>query len=58
MIDYYIKFVHMKTALGYWYDCAGLLIWLHRVTDMTALGYRYDCIGLQIWLHRGTDITA
>ena len=36
MIDNYIKFVHMKAALGYLYDCIGLRIWLHRVKDMTA----------------------
>ena len=23
-------------ALGYGYDCIGLRIWLHRVTDITA----------------------
>ena len=48
----------MKAALGYLYDCIGLLIWLHRVTNMAASGYEYDCIGLRIWLHRVTDITA
>lgn len=36
MIDYYIKFVHMKTALGYRYDCIGVQILLHRGTDITA----------------------
>ena len=50
MIDDYIKLVHMKAALGneygcaglhmtasgYGYDCIGLRIWLHRVTDITA----------------------
>ncbi len=48
----------MKAALGYGYDCIGLRIWLHRVTDITASGYEYDCIELRIWLHRVTDITA
>ena len=43
------------TALGYEYGCAGLRIWLHRVTNMVALGYEYDCIGLQIWLRRLTE---
>ena len=38
--------------------CAGLLILLHRVTDMAASGYRYYCIGVQILLRRVTDITA
>ena len=58
MIDNYIKFVRMKAALGNLYGCIGLLIWLHRVTNMAASGYEYDCIGLRIWLHRVTDITA
>ena len=58
MIDDYIKFVHMKAALGYEYGCAGLRIRLRWVTDMAALGYEYYCIGLRILLHRGTDITA
>ena len=35
-------------ALGYEYGCAGLRIWLYRVTNMVALGYEYDCIGLRI----------
>ena len=48
----------MKAALGYEYGCAGLRIWLHRVTNMAASGYGYGCIGLQILLHRVTDITA
>ena len=48
----------MKAVLGYLYGCIGLLIWLHRVTDITASGYRYYCIGLRILLHRVTDITA
>ena len=48
----------MKAVLGYLYGCIGLLIWLHRVTDITASGYGYYCIGLRIWLHRVTDITA
>ena len=48
----------MTAALGNLYGCIGLLIWLHRVTDITASGYGYDCIGLRIWLHRVTDITA
>ena len=48
----------MKAVLGYLYGCIGLLIWLHRVTDITASGYGYYCIGLLIWLHRVTDITA
>ena len=42
-------------VLGYEYGCAGLRIWLHRVTNMVALGYEYDCIGLQIWLRRLTE---
>ena len=42
-------------ALGYEYGCAGLRIWLHRVTNMAVLGYEYDCIGLQIWLRRLTE---
>ena len=42
-------------ALAYEYGCAGLRIWLHRVTNMAALGYGYDCIGLQIWLRRLTE---
>lgn len=42
-------------ALGYEYGCAGLRIWLHRVTNMAALGYEYGCIGLQIWLRRLTE---
>ena len=42
-------------ALGYEYGCAGLRIWLHRVTNMVALGYEYDCIGVQIWLRRLTE---
>jgi hypothetical protein len=42
-------------ALGYEYGCAGLRIWLHRVTNMVALGYEYDCIGLRIWLRRLTE---
>ena len=58
MIDDYIKFVRMTAALGNLYGCIGLLIWLHRVTDITASGYRYYCIGLRILLHRVTDITA
>ena len=58
MIDDYIKLFHMKAALGYECGCAGLLILLHRVTDMAASGYRYYCIGLQILLRRVTDITA
>ena len=32
-------------VLGYEYGCAGLRIWLHRVTNMTASGYEYDCVG-------------
>ncbi len=48
----------MKAVLGYLYGCIGLLIWLHRVTDITASGYGYYCIGLRILLHRVTDITA
>ena len=48
----------MTAALGNLYGCIGLLIWLHRVTDITASGYGYYCIGLLIWLHRVTDITA
>ena len=55
MIDDYIKFVHMKAALGYGYYCIGLRILLHRVTDMTASGYRYYCIELQILLHQLTE---
>ena len=35
-------------VLGYEYGCAGLRIWLHRVTNMVALGYEYDCAGLRI----------
>ena len=35
-------------VLGYEYGCAGLRIWLHRVTNMAALGYEYDCAGLRI----------
>ncbi len=35
-------------ALGYEYGCAGLRIWLYRVTNMTVLAYEYDCIGLRI----------
>ena len=58
MIDDYIKFVHVKAALGYRYYCIGIQILLRRVTDITASGYRYYCIGVQILLHRGTDITA
>ena len=42
-------------ALGYEYGCAGLRIWLYRVTDMTVLAYEYDCIGLRIWLRRLTE---
>ena len=38
----------MKAVLGYLYGCIGLLIWLHRVTDITASGYGYYCIGLRI----------
>ena len=48
----------MKAVLGYLYGCIGLLIWLHRVTDITASGYGYYYIGLRILLHRVTDITA
>ena len=48
----------MKAALGYEYGCAGLLILLHRGTDITASGNRYYCVGVQILLRRGTDITA
>ena len=48
----------MKAVLGYLYGCIGLLIWLHRVTDITASGYGFYCIGLRILLHRVTDITA
>ena len=48
----------MKAVLGYLYGCIGLLIWLHRVTDITASGYGYYCIGLRILPHRVTDITA
>ena len=48
----------MRAVLGYLYGCIGLLIWLHRVTDITASGYGYYCIGLRILLHRVTDITA
>ena len=55
MIDDYIKFVHMKAALGYEYGCAGLRIWLRWVTDMTASGYEYGCIGLQILLRKLTE---
>ncbi len=54
-VDDYIKLVHMKAALGYGYDCIGLRIWLHRVTDMAASGYRYGCIGLQILLRKLTE---
>ena len=36
MIDDYIKFVHMKAALGNLYGCIGLLILLRQVTDMDA----------------------
>ena len=35
-------------VLAYEYGCAGLRIWLYRVTNMTALGYGYDSIGLRI----------
>ena len=55
MIDDYIKLVHMKAALGYEYGCAGLRIWLHRVTNMAASGYEYGCIGLQILLRKLTE---
>ena len=37
----------MTAALGNLYGCIGLLIWLHRVTDITASGYGYYCIGVQ-----------
>ena len=33
MIDYYIKFVHMKTALGYRYYCIGVQILLRKLTE-------------------------
>ena len=55
MIDDYIKFVRMTAALGNLYGCIGLLIWLHRVTDITASGYGYYCIGLQILLRKLTE---
>ena len=45
----------MKAVLGYLYGCIGLLIWLHRVTDITASGYGYYCIGLQILLRKLTE---
>ena len=45
----------MKAVLGYLYGCIGLLIWLHRVTDITASGYGYYCIGVQILLRKLTE---
>ena len=45
----------MTAALGNLYGCIGLLIWLHRVTDITASGYEYGCIGLQILLRKLTE---
>ena len=48
MIDNYIKFVHMRAALGYLYGSIGLRIWQHRVTNMTVSGYEYGCIALLI----------
>ena len=45
----------MKAALGYLYDCIGLRIWQHRVTNMTVSGYEYGCIGLRILLRKLTE---
>ena len=46
--QFYFKYDKDVAALGYGYDCIGLQILLHRVTNMAASGYEYGCIGLRI----------
>ena len=45
----------MTAALGNLYGCIGLLIWLHRVTDITASANGDVSVSLSRRLHQLTE---